>query len=131
MSFVDGLQPKDTEELRTNFFVQKRGKNQRQVYPASWNGKILWKNLFFGRGLLKGLSFFLILMFIAWAYQNDTAEYRTFYEDVTMNTNEYCVKYYSQSEIVGSVGVLIPLQFAKDEIIKRGERVDDLLQPTT
>ncbi len=51
MTIKKALTPKDTKELRPNFFVQQRGETYRQVKPLVWNdewrlkGQISWRNI--------------------------------------------------------------------------------------
>lgn len=62
MSIKDSLTPKDTEELKPGFFVQKQGNKYRQVQPIIWKGKwrlknqIEWRDIFF-IALIIGLFF--------------------------------------------------------------------------
>jgi len=90
MNFVKALTPKDTEEIKPGLFIQKQGNSYRQISPAAWDDKIIWKNLFFGQGFLRSFIFFLIIVFIAWSYFNDTKELREFYEEVSSNPVEFC-----------------------------------------
>ncbi len=53
MNLKESLTPKDTEELKPGFFVQKQGNKYRQVEPIVWNGEwrlknqIKWKDILF------------------------------------------------------------------------------------
>lgn len=92
MTFVDAMTPKDTEEVKPGLFIQKSGKNYRQISPAAWGGKINWKNLIVGPNFWKGFIWFLIIIFLAWSFQHDVAQYKDFYEEVRGNPIAYCVK---------------------------------------
>jgi len=90
MTIIDILTPKDTEEVKPNFFIQKKGNHYRQVSPMAWNGKMLWKNAILGPNWKSHLAFFLILMFICWAYVTDN---KTFIEQDKMikeNPMKFC-----------------------------------------
>ncbi len=78
MSLRKALSPKDTEEIKPNLFIQKRGKdNYRKVEPLVWNGKwrikqqFGWKNLFT----------IVIVLFLAWSYFNETSYCRELQEN--------------------------------------------------
>ena len=47
MNFTKVLTPSDTEEIKPGLFIQRRGNKYRQISPAAWDGKIIWKNLLF------------------------------------------------------------------------------------
>lgn len=91
MSFVKRLEPKNTEEIKPGLFIKKYSWGYRQVYPASWNGKINWYNFITGGSWTKLLWFFIIL-FLVFAYLNDVSEYKKFYEEVAENPSEYCAQ---------------------------------------
>ncbi len=106
MSYVDFLTPKDTEELKPGLFIQKKVGVYRQVYPAGWKGKIIWKNMLFGGSPIKSLIFFAIILFVIWSYNNDVAQYKEFYERVYNNPVLFC----SQA----SVGILEAIECTPD-----------------
>ena len=73
--FIRTLTPSDTEEVRPNLFVQKRGDNKyRVVYPSAWNGKINWTNLLLGANFGKNLVWFVIILFLAFSYRHDNQQ---------------------------------------------------------
>ncbi len=97
MNFIKALTPRHTEEVKPGLFVQARFSNPdkiewKQISPAAWDGKIIWKNLLFGKDFLKSFIFFLIIVFLAWSYFNDVKVYREFYEEVNSNPAEFCTK---------------------------------------
>lgn len=89
MSFVDSITPKDTEEVKPNLFIQKTRNGYRQIYPAAWNGNIIWKNFFFGGKFLKSTIVFILILFLVWSYNHDTKALRDFYND----RFDYCEDY--------------------------------------
>lgn len=80
MGLIEILTPKDTEEVKPGLFIQKKGNSYRQITPAAWNGKINWKVAILGPNFIRNFIWFAIIMFIAWSYVHDNAEYRTFYD---------------------------------------------------
>lgn len=90
MSFADRITPKNTEEVKPGLFIQKKYGNYHHIQPAAWNGKIIWKNFLLGANPLRNFIFFMILMFIVFAYTNDVSQYKQFYENVAGNPHGYC-----------------------------------------
>ncbi len=90
MDIIKVLTPKETEEIKPGLFIQRRGKGYKQISPAAWEGKIMWKNLLFGQGFLKSFIFFLIIIFIAWSYFHDVKVYQDFYEEVISDPVRFC-----------------------------------------
>ena len=90
--FIGAITPKDTEEVKPGLFIQKKLGGYRQVHPSAWDGKINWKNFIFGGSIFKGLGFFLIIIFLAWSYQHDVAQYQDFYQEVRSDPIAYCEK---------------------------------------
>lgn len=88
--WVKNLTPKDTEEVKPGLFIQRKLGKYRQVSPAAWDGKINKMNLFLGSNPLKHLFIFGLIVFLAWSFQDSTAEYRGFYEDVRSDPTGYC-----------------------------------------
>lgn len=88
--WVKNLTPKDTEEVKPGLFIQRKLGKYRQVSPAAWDGKINKRNLFLGSNPLKHLFIFGLIVFIAWAYQNDVQVYQDFYVDVRGDPIGYC-----------------------------------------
>ena len=91
MNLTKALTPKDTEEIKPGLFIQKTNRGYRQVSPAAWDGKINWKNFFFGQGFLKSFIFFIIIIFIAWSYFHDVKVYQEFYEEVISDPILFCL----------------------------------------
>ncbi len=79
MNLKKALTPKDTEEIRPGLFVKKTNKGYRQVYPAVWNGKYSFKNIFLGRDFIKHFIWFTLIIFLAWSYFNDVDVYQEFH----------------------------------------------------
>ena len=80
--FKKAFSPKDVEEIKPNFFVQKKGDSYRQVQPLVWNGKWRLKNQI---GLRNVIMIIIIigLFFTGMKYVN-------FYEEVNSNPKEFC-----------------------------------------
>ncbi len=88
MTIKSSLTPKDTEELRPNFFVQQRGETYRQVKPLVWNdewrlkGQIGWQNVL--------MIVLMILLFYKFA------GYVKFYEQFHSRPSEVCTDYITE-----------------------------------
>lgn len=94
MTLADMLTPKDTEELKPGFFVQKKGDTYRQIHPIGWNGKIDWiKQL---KSIFSLRTFFTIgiILFLVWSYQSDVGQYQEFYLDIHENPIGFCDNMY-------------------------------------
>ncbi len=92
MDFIRALTPQDTEEIRPGLFIQYKNGKYRQIYPAAWNGKIIWKNLITGGpGFWKTLIWFIIILLIIFSYWHDVHSLREFHQKVTTYKNEWCV----------------------------------------
>jgi len=94
MNWVERLTPENTEEIRPNLFIKKTKFGYRQVYPAAWNGKIIWKNVIIGPNFVKNFSIFIIILGLAWAYHSDTAQLTEFYAEHA-NPDRFCMNYYN------------------------------------
>ncbi len=92
MNITKALTPKETEEIKPWLFIQQTSKGYRQIKPTAWEGKIIWKNLFFGGITLRNLVWFAIILFLAWSYFYDTQNYREFYEEIIADPIEFCSK---------------------------------------
>ena len=95
MDLSKALTPKDTEEVKPGLFIQERAGrrgviNYRQIHPASWNGKINWKNTLLGPNFWKNFLWFVIIIFLAWSYLHDTQSLREFQENVNIHKAEWC-----------------------------------------
>jgi hypothetical protein len=82
MDFKKAFTPKDVEELRPNFFVQRRGDNYRQVQPLVWNGE--WRL----RNQIKLRKILMIALIIALFFTG--SKYVRFYEDVNSDPTAFC-----------------------------------------
>lgn len=85
---IEVLTPKDTEELKPGLFIKDTGKGYRQIHPIAWDGKFRLKNSFAMRwwDILR----VVILLFLIWAYFNDTEAYRNYYETVNSDLDGFC-----------------------------------------
>ncbi len=92
MSFIDGLTPKDTEEIKPELFIQKKGDKYRQVYPLAWNGKLRWKEQLKTIISVRTIFTLAIILFLVYAYTNDVQEYKTFYENIMSNPIDFCTE---------------------------------------
>jgi len=90
--WVNRLTPKDTEEIKPGLFIQKWKGKYRQVHPGAWDGKINTGNLLFGGNFWKSFIWFVIIIFLAWSFQHDTAQYKDFYENVRDDPIAFCAE---------------------------------------
>ena len=74
--------PKDVEEVKPNFFIQKKGDSYRQVQPLVWNGKWRLKNQI-------GLRNIIMIIIIIGLFLTGM-KYINFYEEVNSNPKEFC-----------------------------------------
>jgi len=89
--FINALTPKDTEEMKPGFYVQKRRSGEyKQILPLAWNGKFLVKEQLRTVFTLRTILFIALICFIAWSYVHDTSELMTFYNNVTSNPIAFC-----------------------------------------
>lgn len=109
MNLIKNITPKDTEEIKPGLFVQKKGDSYRQIYPAAWNGKIIWNNFLWGGKPLQTLFLLAIILFLAWSYSHDVEAYKIFYEEVKSDPVSYCIKI---NEMISSQNTL-QLNFGK------------------
>ena len=89
MSLIDGLTPKDTEEIKPGLFVQKKKNGYRAVNPIAWNGKYRWRKQFGWRTVFT----IAIICFIAFTYFNETSYCRQLQEnpcELLPNITDYC-----------------------------------------
>ncbi len=116
MNLRKAFTPKDTEEIKPNFFIQRWKGNYRQVNPVAWNGKYRWKEQVKTIFTFRTLFWIALILFIAWSYMNDVQQYKQFYEDVKGNPVLYCENVFrdggvnSLDLIKGDDGVRINLQ---------------------
>ncbi len=116
MSWIERLTPKNTEELKPGLFIQKSRDGYRQVYPAAWNGEVIWKNFFFGGGWFKPLAFFLIIILLALGYYTTFENCMEFQADPCKflpNITSYCI---GQYQVAG-----LDLNLSRGGNAKRGD----------
>lgn len=109
-SWIKALTPKDTEEVKPGLFIQTRGNPDslidrlektvsgipikypwyKEVWPAAWNGRVKWYNFILGGRFWSTTLWFLIVMFLAWAYYHDVSAYKDFYERATSDPIAFC-----------------------------------------
>jgi len=83
---------KDTEEVRPGFFLQKRGEKYKRVYPLIWDGKYQVKEQLGTVFTLRTFFTIGLILFIAWAYQNDVQAYQDFYVEVRSDPVAFCAE---------------------------------------
>ena len=92
MTLGERLTPRNTEELKPGLFIQKRGNNYRQIEPLAWDGKMRWKKQIQTVFSIRTIISIGIVVFIAWAYLQDTSELQKFNQYVIDNPAEYCAQ---------------------------------------
>ncbi len=91
MKLRKSLTPKDTEEIKPGFFIQKwRGKH-RQVNPIVWDGKYRWKEQMKTIFSVRTFIWIGLILFLLWSYTNDVGEYKQFYEDFQDDPIGFCM----------------------------------------
>ena len=98
MDLIKFLTPKNTEEVRPGFFIQKKKKGYKRIYPACWNGKIIWRNFILGGNFWKYLGITLFILYLSWAYKTDVKMYQDFYIMVKQNLSYICSNMESYQE---------------------------------
>lgn len=97
MSWVERLTPKKTTEVKPGLFIQQIGETSfRQVYPASWDGKIIWKNFLFGGHPVKIFVTLVIIILLAYGYSSSTKACEEFQADpcpYLPKLVDYCIDY--------------------------------------
>lgn len=83
MNLKKAFTPKDVEEMKPNFFVQKKGDTYRQVKPLVWKGT--WRL----RGQI-GLRHILMIALILFLFFT-AAKYVRFYEAVVSDPKAFCM----------------------------------------
>lgn len=100
MNFIKSLTPKNTEEIKPNFFIQKRKSGlYKQVYPLVWNGRLRWKEQLKTVFSFRTLLTLAIIIFLVFSYLNDVKQYKDFYESYSEDPIGFCnevINYYSQ-----------------------------------
>jgi len=68
MNFKKILTPNDTEELKPNFYVQKKRGKYKQVLPIVYDNKWLIKKQLRTVFCLRTVVTLAIILFLAWSY---------------------------------------------------------------
>ncbi len=82
MNIKKALEPKDVEEIKPGFFVQKKGDSYRQVKPLVWKGKWML------RGQIKWMNIIIVIILIGLFVQG--AKFVRFYEEVNSDPVAFC-----------------------------------------
>ncbi|KKN40795.1 hypothetical protein LCGC14_0730110 [marine sediment metagenome] len=85
MDFKKAFTPKDTEELKPNFFVKKTHDGYKQVKPLVWNGQ--WRL----RGQIGWRNVLTIVLILALFFSG--SKYVNFYEDFHQDPESFCKDY--------------------------------------
>lgn len=83
--FIKVLTPKDAEEVKPGLIVQKKKYGYKQIWPGAWNGEVYWTRVLLGPNFFKTSFWFLLIMFMTFAYWHDVKELQGFYEEVKSN----------------------------------------------
>lgn len=95
MTIKDSFTPKDTEEVKPNLFIQKKGDKYRVIEPFVWNGKFRIKEqlkTIISLRTILSLGFVLLLV---WAYIHDAGALREFYFKVNQNPVIWCTNVFA------------------------------------
>ena len=106
MNLKKALTPKDTEELKSNFYVQKRKGEYKQILPFVWNDKWLVREQLRTVISIRTVVTIAIILFLVWSYLHDTGLYREFYEEVMDDPYKFCEQVNSMEDGDGSSFVL-------------------------
>ncbi len=90
MTLADSLTPKNTEEIRPNLFVQKKGDTYRQIWPMAWGGKVRWKQQLKTIITLRTIFTLAVVLFLAYSYTHDIQELKDFHSEVMDNPDAWC-----------------------------------------
>ncbi len=85
INFKKAFTPKDTEELKPNFFVKKTSDGYKQVKPLVWNGQ--WRL----RGQIGWRNILTVVLILALFFSG--SQYVTFYEDFHQDPESFCKDY--------------------------------------
>jgi len=109
MDFKKACTPKDVEEIKPNFFIQKKGETYRQVHPLVWDGKWRLKNQ------IKIRDIFMIALIITLYLVG--VKYIRFYEEVNADPRAFCknVSILNTGEVTHEDSSTIPINFGKNE----------------
>ena len=84
--------PKETEELKPGFFVQKKGDKYKQIEPVFWKGKWRWNKQFTWRNLFM----IIIILGLFFTLKKYVIFYEAFHQDPVefcMNHSEYIINF--------------------------------------
>ncbi len=96
INFKKAFTPKDVEEIKPGFFIQKKGNIYRQVKPLYWEGR--WRL----KGQIRWLNIITILILVILYVQG--TKIVTFYEQVNSDPEAFCRDL--SIEFWGSFGVI-------------------------
>lgn len=82
MNIKKAFTPKDVEEVKPGFFIQKKGDSYRQVRPLVWKGK--WRL----KGQIRWLNIILIIILIGLYVEG--GKYVRFYDEVNSDPKAFC-----------------------------------------
>ena len=82
MDFKKAFTPKDVEEIKPGFFIQKKGNSYRQVKPLVWKGKWRFK------GQINWMNIILIIILIGLYFEG--AKFVRFYDEVLSDPKAFC-----------------------------------------
>ena len=82
MNIKKAFTPKDVEEVKPGFFIQKKGDSYRQVKPLVWNGKWRFK------GQIRWLNIIIIIILIGLYVEG--GKYVRFYDEVNSDPKAFC-----------------------------------------
>ncbi|KKM69992.1 hypothetical protein LCGC14_1445200 [marine sediment metagenome] len=82
MNIKKAFTPKDVEEVKPGFFIQKKGNSYRQVKPLVWKGKWRFK------GQINWMNIILIIILIGLYFEG--AKFVRFYDEVLSDPKAFC-----------------------------------------
>ncbi len=82
MDFKKALEPKDVEEVRPSFFIQKKGDSYRQIKPLVWKGQ--WRL----KGQIRWFNIIIIIILIGLYFEG--AKFVRFYDEVISDPKAFC-----------------------------------------
>ena len=82
MNIKKAFTPKDVEEVKPGFFIQKKGDSYRQVKPLVWKGKWRFK------GQIRWMNIIIIIILIGLYFEG--GKYVRFYDEVNSDPKAFC-----------------------------------------
>ncbi|KKN18637.1 hypothetical protein LCGC14_0953920 [marine sediment metagenome] len=82
MNIKKAFTPKDVEEVKPGFFIQKKGDSYRQVKPLVWKGK--WRL----KGQIRWMNIIIIIILIGLYFEG--GKYVRFYDEVNSDPKAFC-----------------------------------------